>query len=169
MDTTKISTPGAFAALLERQAREREDAAGQLLDAERRAAASILGDLHPDAGEKLTEALDGVERHLRADHRAGTLLGRVTTSLPEWMDSHFPALDPDDPDAGRRRVNVFVARPYADGHVEPTALALVDISDVIYGRGSRKRRDQLVADDQRAEAGRDREIQRDRTREALRR
>jgi hypothetical protein len=46
---------------------------------------------------------------------------------------------------------------------------MIDVTDAVFGRGARQRRDQRLADDARAEAGRDREIQRARQREAARR
>lgn len=169
MDTTKISTADAFAALLERQAREREDAAAALLDAEQRAANGIRNTIHPQVGAALAQALEDVEQAIREDLRADRLRVRIETTLPHFMDTTFPAPGPDDADAGRRSMIVFVPRATADGHRESLALALVDVSDAVFGRGARRRRDQLAADDQRAEAARGREVERDRQREALRR
>ncbi len=168
-DTTSPTATDRLAGLLRKQEIERSDLAAQLLAEERRHAAGIVNDLRPDAGAALASAVDEVEAQIRQDHRAGRLLGRVATSLPEWMDSHFPALDPDDLDGGRRRVNVFIARPYADGHAGPVAWAPVDISDAIFGKGARRRRDHQLADDRVEEQARDREIQRQREREASRR
>lgn len=155
--------------LLRRQDQERSDLVAELLDEERTAASAIANDLHPGAGARLAEALAAVERQLRTDHRADRLLARVVTELPAFVDAHFPSTDPDDERAGRRAVNVYIARRYGSGHIEPLAVAVLDVSDAIYGRGSRRRRDERLAVDQQAEAARDAEIQRDRERAAARR
>ncbi len=169
MNTTTPTATDRLAGLLRLQEQQRADFVAELLDEQRQHAASILGDLHPDVGNALTEALEGIERQIREDHRAGRLLAKIETSVPSWADRNLPPLDPDDAAAGRRSMIVFVPRATADGHRESLALALVDVSDSVYGRGARQRRDQLVADDRAAERRRDAEIERDRQREAARR
>jgi hypothetical protein len=169
MNTTTPTATDRLDTLLREQERQRSDFVAELLDEERRAAAGIVDALHPDAGAKLADAIDQIERQVRQDLRAGRLLAKVETSLPSWADRNLPPLDPDDAEAGRRSVVLFVPRPFGDGSREPVAVALVDVSDSVYGRGARQRRDQLVADDRAAERRRDAEIQRDRARAAARR
>lgn len=155
--------------LLRRQEQERSDIVAELLDEERQHAAGIVNDLRPDAGGALVEAIDQIEAQIRRDVKADRLLAKVVTQLPEWADRALPLLDPDDVDAGRKSVAIFIPRRYANGHIDPLALGLVDVTDAVYGVGSRRRRDQQAADDRAAELGRDAEIARDREREAARR
>jgi hypothetical protein len=170
MNTTSSPTAtDRLAGLLRLQEQQRADFVAELLDAERRAAAGIVDALHPDAGAKLADAIDQIERQIRQDLRAGRLLAKIETSVPSWADRNLPPLDPDDVEAGRRSIVLYVPRAFGDGTREPIALAMIDVSDAVYGRGARKRRDQQAADDQRAEAARGREVERDRQREALRR
>lgn len=84
-DTTIPSAMDRLDALLRQQETERSDLVAWLLAEERQKAAEIVDDLRPDAGSALVEAVEGVERQLRADHRVGRLLGRVVTELPSRM------------------------------------------------------------------------------------
>ncbi len=167
--TDTITATDRLAGLLRLQEQQRADFVAQLLDAERQHAASILGDLQPDAGARLADALEAIEAQIRRDVKADRLLAKVVTQLPEWADRALPPLDPDDSTAGRRSVVLFVPRATADGHRERLALAVVDVTDSVFGKGAGQRRDQIVADDRAAERRRDAEIQRDRQREAARR
>lgn len=148
----------ALSHLIERQRREREQLVAQLLDAERDAAIALVNETHPLAGAALVEAIAGVERQIRADVKADRLLATVQTDLPAWADRTLPPLDDDDVAAGRRSVVIYIPRAYAIGGREHVAMGLVDLTDSVFGPGSRHRRDQQLAADQEAEHDRAREI-----------
>jgi hypothetical protein len=167
--TTEAPSRQAFANMLARHEQERATFAAQLLAEEKAQASQLRAAFNPEAGTALAEALNDIERQLRADHRTGNLHAVQVTDLPSWASTDFPALDAADRAEGRRRVIVHVPRQYADGHRDPIALAVIDVSDAIFGAGSRVRVDQaLAARVREMEAERERDA-RDRERDASRR
>lgn len=135
-------TRQALTNLLARQEAERRDLAERLLAEEQAAATALVNAVTPESGRALSAALDAVEQQLRAARRDGSLRVRIATDLPPFLDTNFPMLDRDQRAAGVRDVIVVIPRGFADGHTEPLALALIDISDLVHGPGSRARRDQ---------------------------
>jgi hypothetical protein len=155
--------------MLHRHESERRDLADALLAEEREQADQLRAAFNPEAGAAIATALNDIERQLRADHRTGNLHAIQVTDLPSWASTQFPALDAADRAEGRRRVLLHVPRQYADGHRDPIAFAVIDVSDAIFGPGSRSQVDRAMAErvrEMEAERERDRGA---REREALRR
>ncbi len=137
MTNTETRTRQTLTSMIHRHEAERKQLADQLLADEHEQADRLLAAVNPQAGAALAEALADVEKQLRADHRTGNLHAIQVTDLPSWASTQFPALDAADRADGRRRVLLHVPRQYADGHRDPIAFALVDVSDVVFGPGSR--------------------------------
>lgn len=133
-------------ALIQRQAAEREELVRELEREEAAEARALTQAVRDDAGARLAEALEAVERQLRADRRADRLMAVEVTDLPSWARTTFPALDPDERAEGRRRMLLHIPRAYADGRRDPLAFAVVDVSDCVFGPGSRARVDRELAE-----------------------
>ncbi len=145
MTNTETRTRQTLTSMIRRHEAERRELADRLLAEEREQADQLHAEINPQAGAALAEALADVEKQLRADHRTGNLHAIQVTDLPSWASTQFPALDAADRADGRRRVLLHVPRQYADGHRDPIAFALVDVSDVVFGPGSRARVDRAMA------------------------
>jgi predicted RecA/RadA family phage recombinase len=167
--TVETRTRQTLTAMCHRHEAERKQLADQLLAEEKQDADRLRAAFNPEAGAAIASALADVERQLRADHRTGNLHAVQVADLPSWASTDFPALDAGDRAEGRRRVIVHIPRQYADGHRDPISLAVIDVSDAIFGAGSRSRVDQaLAARVREMEAERERDA-RDRERDASRR
>jgi hypothetical protein len=140
--TTEAPSRQAFANMLARHEQERATFAAQLLAEEKAQASQLREAFNPEAGAALAEAFDQIERQVRQNKRADKLLARVEPVVPSWVDANLPALDPDEADAGRRRMVLYIPPPLAGGGRESVVLAVVDVTDALHGPGARARRDQ---------------------------
>lgn len=126
-------------ALLHRHESERRELADQLLAEQREQGDRLLAAVNPEVGAALAEAVDQIERQIRQDRKADRLLAKIEPAVPGWAALAFPPLGADEVDEGRKRMVLFAPPRFGDGHQEPVALALVDVSDQVFGAGSRTR------------------------------
>lgn len=133
-------------ALLAKQQQERTELTAALESEEAEAALALRESVRDDAGRALAEAMDIIEAQVRQDRRADRMLAKVESSLPSWADANLPALDPDEADAGRKRMILYLPPAWAGGGREAVVLALVDVTDQVHGQGARARRDRDMAE-----------------------
>lgn len=169
MMTTETRARQTLTALLHRHESERRELADALLAEQRDQGDRLLAAVNPEVGAALAEAVDQIERQIRQDRKADRLLAKIEPVVPGWAQVAFPPLDSDEVNEGRKRMVVFVPPRFGGDHQEPVAVALVDVSDAVFGTGASARRDRAADDLQQAQAGRDAEIVRERERAALRR
>jgi hypothetical protein len=139
MTTTETPSRQTLTAMIHRHESERRDLADHLLAEQRDQADELLAAINPEVGAALAGAVADVERQIRQDRKADRLLAKIEPAVPGWAALAFPPLGSDEVDEGRKRMVLFAPPRFGDGHQEPVALALVDVSDQVFGVGSRAR------------------------------
>lgn len=167
--TTTVEPRQTLTAMIHRHEAERRDLADALLAEQREQGDRLLAAVNPEVGAALAGAVADVERQIRQDRKADRLLAKIEPVVPGWAQVAFPPLDSDEVNEGRKRMVVFVPPRFGGDHQEPVAVALVDVSDAVFGTGASARRDRAAEDQQQAQDSRDREIEAQRQRAALRR
>jgi hypothetical protein len=144
--TTTVEPRQTLTAMIHRHEAERRDLADALLAEQREQGDRLLAAVNPEVGAALAGAVADVERQIRQDRKADRLLAKIEPAVPGWAALAFPPLGADEVDEGRKRMVLFAPPRFGDGHQEPVALALVDVSDQVFGVGSRARVDRALAE-----------------------
>lgn len=132
-----LAAPAATLSELERMTARHETERRAMLDrlaeAERTRDRALVDAVRGDVAETLRAALDEVRASLRADAAGAGLYAHPVYGEPREAKALAEVAEQAGP--GERPVLLMIPREDAFRHAEKRAWALVDVADVVFGRG----------------------------------